>query len=791
MKRLLSGLLTLCFLCAGWGMQAAGAEETARAYSEKIFDLPEGYSNLSSMSLAADGTIAGAAQNKQSGWDLLAWNEGASTPEIVPLRYDGTIDRIDIAPDGQVMAVSTNMEGFMQTVRDGQSANLPMDGAMNPSGPNQTANAAANQSPGGAQAPDSGMGTRQNNNGMFGRMNIETTILWFEADGTVGASFTLNQFGQDHKALSGRKAAAPGLQSAVAIYDETGAIVRELEQSNAQSLAATDEILFVIARDAVYAYDIESGEQIRSVPLRLEGSPMFYATPDGTLYFTGSEGVFRIGPDADQAERVMDTVGTLIGDPSAGVTSFGVKPDGSIVALVGEGGTFGMIGGGNTVRSVGRAVAGNMGGDTESRSTLVVYSPIDASLVANRETFLITALRSSNRLRKAVSDFQRAHPELKVVLQVQLDDDGDAPVEDHIRTLNTDLLAGKGGDVIILDGLPMAQYAARGILKDVSSLLPELNLLPGIASGLPDEAGRVFSIPAQFSFQTLWGRKTDIELVQSLMDVVYANISPDQAPMSARTPEELLRLFFPSSEASLRDEQGKLHFNTPEFEEFLDALYALYANQGEQPAFTFPNMGARMGRGGLNIAELLSFYNGATAFFSLEVSGLMQISAAYSLVGGPEGSFIPLPSIGGVGRAYTPSMLVGVNSTSKLSDLAIEFVRTMFSGDVQELDQMNALPATVSALNKMFDDAKERSERGEVRGMMMIPGGISLEMWEPDGAAWDALKALCLEVDTPATMDETLFDFILSETENFFEGWGSAADAGQAVEQRAFYYLNE
>lgn len=49
--------------------------------------------------------------------------------------------------------------------------------------------------------------------------------------------------------------------------------------------------------------------------------------------------------------------------------------------------------------------------------------------------------------------------------------------EDVIRALNTELLNGKGADVLILDGLPMETYKNKGILADLSSLFEKVRMI--------------------------------------------------------------------------------------------------------------------------------------------------------------------------------------------------------------------------------------------------------------------------------------------------------------------------
>ena len=43
--------------------------------------------------------------------------------------------------------------------------------------------------------------------------------------------------------------------------------------------------------------------------------------------------------------------------------------------------------------------------------------------------------------------------------------------EDAIKALNTEIMAGNGPDVIMLDGLPIESYLAKGMLADLSENL--------------------------------------------------------------------------------------------------------------------------------------------------------------------------------------------------------------------------------------------------------------------------------------------------------------------------------
>lgn len=56
--------------------------------------------------------------------------------------------------------------------------------------------------------------------------------------------------------------------------------------------------------------------------------------------------------------------------------------------------------------------------------------------------------------------------------------------EDTIRALNTELLGGKGADVLILDGLPVESYQEKGILLDIQKKDQELAKLEALIAAV-------------------------------------------------------------------------------------------------------------------------------------------------------------------------------------------------------------------------------------------------------------------------------------------------------------------
>ena len=750
-NRIFALLLTLILAVSILPPAALGEAASQGTYTESLIALPDGYASVNAITVRPDGAIVAAAKRGDTGaWALLVWTDISAAPEIVPLAHTGgDITQIDYAPDGNLLVISNDM--MLPPRQMGEQGGGPQEQG------GQTQGAAGGKST--IRSMD----------------DMSSTAAWLHADGTLGLSYQIKGLVTQAAALNGRQAAVLAMQNGIAVYNEKGNSISQMAGNGFMSIAASGEVLFALSGDKLVRYDAKSGQKLGTAELKAGFSSRVAIGPDGAAYIMDNTGLYAVKPEGGQPTMLMDAIGTLAGDPGYGIADIAAMKDGTVVALITEGG--GSLGG--KVSSV------RMGG--VERNLLAAYRYTDNAGGGTKQDFTITSLYDSAKLRKAASDFQRLHPELNVKLQTQLAEGDTSPADDRIRTLNTDLLAGKGGDVLILDGLPVQKYAQRGILKDLSSLLSNIVFLPGIREASTAADGKLYAMPAQFSFELLWRNADAVGPIQSLKDLPTLQLASGQTLLHPRTYEEWLRMFYPASEPQLRNESGQLQFDGPAFESFLETLYELYVQQGDMPNENMP-----AGKAGMVPAEIIAVLNGAAALYPISVNSLMQLNVAYTISGGEKSGFATVPSLNGAGYGYKPSLMAGIHAQSKNQKLAEEFLLLLYSPETQEMDQMDGLPTVAASLDKLFEDALARNQEGtKMVTMFAVPGANPIDIKQPDEATWQELRALCDTLAVPVRIDETLLGFIVDETEPFFAGVITARQAAQAVQQRAWAYLNE
>ena len=112
----------------------------------------------------------------------------------------------------------------------------------------------------------------------------------------------------------------------------------------------------------------------------------------------------------------------------------------------------------------------------------------------------IYSLNENGRIRYAGQLFQKEHPDVLVKYETGMDGDTAVSKEDALRNLSTEILAGEGPDILILDGMDIEQYADKDVLRSldgfIASYEEEGSLYQGIVDGMRmGDENTLYAIP--------------------------------------------------------------------------------------------------------------------------------------------------------------------------------------------------------------------------------------------------------------------------------------------------------
>lgn len=549
------------------------------------------------------------------------------------------------------------------------------------------------------------------------------------------------------------------------------------------SYAVSGNILAVCENDSIRLYDLTDGslkteilqEVLREKESNIKTSddlsnPKMILSFDETgeaFYYCDSTGLYRRLVEGSVSERLVTGNLSSLSMPSV----FPQK------LLLGKDGTFYVCAYAN------------------GRYSLLRYH-YDAQAPTEPSTELkLYTLRDNKTIRQAIGLFQRQYPDVKVTCQVGADDDGAVP--DALRAFNTQLLAGDGPDLIVLDGLPLESYIEKGVLADLSEPLSQTTaaLLPNVVEAFRHD-GALYALPARFSVPMM-GLPSGAENVKDLETLAAWLEGEPNARLQYTIPDSLVRQFYPILSPGWFGEDGAL--DQEAFSRSLTLLKRISQIPGwgnieyrddlakgivGQTNLEFDSV-AMSGKGLSAAIGPLSKFRAAAA-----------VDAAIQGLGG--GSLKPVESE--KGAVFIPSALLGVNATGKQQEIAQQFMKFALSGDVLQYELDDGLPVNREALLKNaenpYSDDEIETNTGIYYAVSQKQEDGTSQMFEMN-ALWPSEVFMQELIDTLGSVktvsmeDATLLKMVLDETADYFDGSKSLEETVAAFAQKIGIYRAE
>lgn len=396
---------------------------------------------------------------------------------------------------------------------------------------------------------------------------------------------------------------------------------------------------------------------------------------------------------------------------------------------------------------------------------------------------------SEHLLRQAGSLFEERQSGTTVNVTVGIPANSGLSAEDAIRTLNAELAAGEGPDVLVLDGLPLERLAAQGRLRDLTPLKNSLNS-DAFFANIVQTAGGSHAVPVSFSLPIVAGSTTLVSQAKTASNLT-ALIAEDPAfadALGAGTgAQELLAAFYP-----LLIENGTL--NQEALASFLSSTKAVLLAASERWHTLNPESNidtvelalqnlSRPAVGGFSSCDL--FLEERTALTLGSLSSAMDY--AYLLL---EEEQAPQPCTHkplaeGTAPVFTPHTLLGINAVTAQPGLAEEFVAFMLSDEVQKnllgAGMGTGIPVNKSAFTELNADAdgyfvsfmdEEALSKGEGSAVEYNRGPLSAE-------EMTACVRLIESATTPVVYDQVVVDALAEALRRCCDGTATVAEASE------------
>ena len=416
-------------------------------------------------------------------------------------------------------------------------------------------------------------------------------------------------------------------------------------------------------------------------------------------------------------------------------------------------------------------------------------------------------MADSATARLAVNAYKKANPEVDVTFEtaVQTDtDDVSAAINDALTQLNTELLAGEGPDVLLLDRVDYTTYINKGMLADMSDTVP----LDALQSNIIDPFmtdGRAYVLPARFIVPALCGDAgtldglTDLNDLQDAVlaaaprpdteqysDEYYTALPDDQKyALALASGVDFANLLLPSSANALLHD-GALDADALTkiftFVKTTADYYGMadYINTEMNGAFSQSHDNADI--------VIIDAQQDEYSTCSRAKFGWMDVATPYAVIAMARTNdifdadaeavpvdMIPMPGL--TQGAYNPQVLVGVNANSKNPDAAKGLAAAFFGTDVQSQYCSDGTTVRADCLREKLDAVKATvsgAKTGKVTGAYV--GDL------------DAFYANCT---TPVLFPVMLQQSFINHAQAIIDGSEDVAAAVAGVQSDLALYLAE
>jgi len=412
------------------------------------------------------------------------------------------------------------------------------------------------------------------------------------------------------------------------------------------------------------------------------------------------------------------------------------------------------------------------------------------------KTVVVSVMNNNRFLETSVREFESKHKNIRIEIKEYnvSDSTGEGgmgmesislgDVEKYVQTVTTQVISGKGADLILMSELPQDRFVAKKLLVDLNEMLSQdssldRNVLYANILKASQDGDGLYAMPLSFSLALFQGNA-------ELLKKANISIGKNEGWSWGQFKEIAIKLKQQgSSETLITMDPISLLID------FLEDNYAELAGQAE------PNFDSDLFRD--MIKEIKSMYEEGLLMDGMLFGGtnsqsIFQMNEIYNperALTMPMGTeFYQKPNASGKknGTPFKPIYSLGINSKSDVQREAWEFIKFLLSDDMQASPDLFGVPMNKAVADKKFNEVVQKIEDGTLETMMpkeMLPDG------ETAKKRMEEVEKLISETDFRRFSDMKVLTIAMEEFNSFMSGQKSAEDVSKLIQNRVKTYLNE
>ena len=561
-----------------------------------------------------------------------------------------------------------------------------------------------------------------------------------------------------------------------------------------------DNLLFVDSdwgvEDAPVIYDMEAGEYIEDEVLAefvadsyqdrsFNGTDYgdMYLLPgeDGTVYLAGKKGIHRHVIGGNMMEQILDGNLSLLSNPHYKITD--------MIQLEGDA-FLGLMTGGKLIR--------------------FTYDPNVPAVPENLIT--IYSLQENDSIRQAISFYQTKHPDVFVSYNIGMGDGDSVTREDAVKKLNTEIMAGEGPDLLVLDELPFDSYVDKGMLLDLTDHLAEYSTKEPLFDNVVDALkrdGKAYTVPATLAVPQIVADAEGMENVANLSDLgeiieKLREENPGNDIIGICGERGVLKRFVETSEPKWISADGAIDREI--IAEYLEQCKRIFDAQmdgidEERREYYDRRNENSVNYYGMKLDEReWQAYLDTMQYVAKEVRMLsgwtmsqytyLEMVSVDDNKGNEDAKLVPMQ--GQCSHVFMPVTMLAVSAASGQTDTALDFMDTFLSAEVQSV--YDGLPLNQNAFDVQFTPKKEILQDDAYSSVCTtdIDGNmIEFNSYWPSDEEIAAFKKELASVNTAYIPDAMLENAVFTQGISYMRGEQSMDQTLDAIEKAVAIYMAE
>ncbi|QZY54113.1 extracellular solute-binding protein [Crassaminicella profunda] len=497
--------------------------------------------------------------------------------------------------------------------------------------------------------------------------------------------------------------------------DQKGELVNTLVSEMVKDFVKIKNTLYAIILDEnreTYLAKKEMGSQDYSYKKKIDGEQFIgflgYDPKEGSLlYTTGSEEIKAFDLEGNFLKTVISVEDAQVFTKNIFTNGFAVNNDGNVYMSYSE-----------------------MGSGEEAITDITVFVKKEGVKPKSKKKVITIGVNTemeAMELRGKISGYMKAHPD--TIIKINQYDYKEEYLSDYLKKMNTNIISGKGDDLIPTAYLPMSKYVKSGVFENLSDYMKkdkEFNMEDyhqNVFENLKIQ-GNYYSFPIGFKLGSLmanqdlldeknmqvkkenWNRESFINVLRELSQENGIYGLPNMEK------EEIFEMFFVGDQEHFIDyENKKTNFNSESFKALLKDVQTIYDEKLIDENVT-----------GMDI-EGMNMYqgtNGKIVFMNQSKISLMFMPLLKNMIGNFK--LYPYPSSHGKGGHAFTANAYGINVNSKNKELAWEVLKYL-SGEKKDKGAFyTGIEMNKKSLEKQLDEMKN----GENTGIIIATEGGEL-----------------------------------------------------------------